>query len=153
MMVIQITWIINVREMMPMIRVIAGAKGTGKTAQLVEDINEQAFQENNNIVCIQSGNRLDHLLKYKVRLVDIKEYPVVGYDQLLSFIAGIHAKDYDLTHIYIDSVFKVSRDDSLDALSAFLERLDAFLADEKVAVTVVCSSDVDTLPEKIRKFV
>jgi HrpA-like RNA helicase len=42
-------WIINKREMMPMIKVIAGAKGTGKTAQLVDDINEQAVQEKNNI--------------------------------------------------------------------------------------------------------
>ena len=58
-----------------MIKVIAGEKGTGKTAQLVEDINEQATTDN-NIVCIQRGHRLDRLLKYRVRLVDLDEYPV-----------------------------------------------------------------------------
>lgn len=135
-----------------MIRVIAGAKGTGKTAQLVDDINEQAFQENNNIVCIQSGNRLDHLLKYKIRLVDIKEYPVIGYDQLLSFIAGINAKDYDLTHVYIDSIFKVAKDDSIENLSSFLDKLDAFVAKGSVSITVVCSSDVAALPDSVKKY-
>lgn len=135
-----------------MIRVIAGAKGTGKTAQLVDDINEQAFQENNNIVCIQSGNRLDHLLKYKIRLVDIKEYPVTGYDQLLSFIAGINAKDYDLTHVFIDSIFKVTKDENLDNLATFLANLESFIGDSPLCVTVVCSSDVAALPEGVKKF-
>jgi len=135
-----------------MIKVIAGAKGTGKTAQLVDDINEQAVQENNNIVCIERGNRLDRLLKYKIRKIDIDEYPSVGYDQLLSFIAGISAKDYDLTHIYIDSVFKVAKNESLQDLAAFLKKLEAFLSDSALVVTIVCSSDSVTLPAEIQKF-
>jgi len=135
-----------------MIKVIAGAKGTGKTAQLVDDINEQAVQENNNIVCIERGNRLDRLLKYKIRKIDIDEYPSEGYDQLLSFIAGITAKDYDLTHIYIDSVFKVAKDDNLQDLALFLKKLDAFLADSALVVTVVCSSDSAGLPAEIQKY-
>ena len=135
-----------------MIKVIAGAKGTGKTAQLVDDINEQAVQENNNIVCIERGNRLDRLLKYKIRKIDINEYPSEGYDQLLSFIAGISAKDYDLTHIYIDSVFKVAKNDSLSDLAIFLKKLEIFLADSFLIVTVVCSSDSSTLPAEIQKY-
>jgi len=135
-----------------MIKVIAGAKGTGKTAQLVDDINEQAVQENNNIVCIERGNRLDRLLKYKIRKIDIDEYPSTGYDQLLSFIAGISAKDYDLTHIYIDSVFKVAKNDNLQDLAAFLKKLEIFLSDSSLVVTVVCSSDSATLPAEIQKY-
>jgi len=135
-----------------MIKVIAGAKGTGKTAQLVDDINEQAVQDNNNIVCIERGNRLDRLLKYKIRKIDIDEYPSTGYDQLLSFIAGISAKDYDLTHIYIDSVFKVAKNDSLQDLAAFLKKLEIFLSDSSLVVTVVCSSDSATLPAEIQKY-
>jgi len=135
-----------------MIKVIAGAKGTGKTAQLVDDINEQAVQENNNIVCIERGNRLDRLLKYKIRKIDIDEYPIIGYDQLLSFIAGISAKDYDLTHVYIDSIFKVAKDESLSDFSEFLKKLEVFLNGNPLAVTIVCSSDSATLPEEIQRF-
>jgi len=135
-----------------MIKVIAGAKGTGKTAQLVDDINEQAAQENNNIVCIERGNRLDRLLKYKVRLIDVDEYPCVGYDQLLSFIAGVSAKDYDLTHIYIDSAFKVAKNDNLQDLAIFLDKLDIFISGKSIDITIICSSDSATLPEEIQKY-
>jgi len=92
------------------------------------------------------------LLKYKIRKIDIDEYPSTGYDQLLSFIAGISAKDYDLTHIYIDSVFKVAKNDSLQDLAAFLKKLEIFLSDSSLVVTVVCSSDSATLPAEIQKY-
>ena len=135
-----------------MIKVIAGAKGTGKTAQLVDDINDQSNQDNNNIVCIQRGDRLNRLLKYKIRLIDIDSYPVIGFDQLLSFIAGIYAKDFDLTHIYIDSIFKVTRDEDIDAFSAFLDKLDVFASENDIVVTIVYSSDSVNLSDKIRKY-
>ncbi|NLT12109.1 MAG: hypothetical protein GXY06_06835 [Clostridiaceae bacterium] len=135
-----------------MIRVIAGEKGTGKTAQLVDDINAQAVTENNNIVCIERGNRLDRLLKYQVRLVDMNEYPCSSFDQLLSFISGIYAKDFDITHIYIDSIFKVAQSEEMKDFAAFLEQLDAFLKDKNIAVTIICSSSIESLDESIRKF-
>ena len=135
-----------------MIKVIAGAKGTGKTAQLVDDINDQSNQDNNNIVCIQRGDRLNRLLKYKIRLIDIDSYSVIGFDQLLSFIAGIYAKDFDLTHIYIDSIFKVTRDEDIDAFSAFLDKLDVFASENDIVVTIVYSSDSVNLSDKIRKY-
>jgi hypothetical protein len=91
-------------------------------------------------------------LKYKIRKIDIDEYPSEGYDQLLSFIAGISAKDYDLTHIYIDSVFKVAKNDNLQDFALFLKKLDTFLSDSALVVTVVCSSDSATLPEEIQKY-
>ncbi len=135
-----------------MIRVIAGAKGTGKTAQLVDDINEQATRENNNIVCIERGNRLDRLLKYQIRLVDIDEYHCNSFDQLISFICGIYAKDYDLTHIFIDSIFKVAQSEDMEALSDFLEKLESFLSDKKIDVTIICSSNTEALDERVAKF-
>jgi hypothetical protein len=138
--------------MMPMIRVIAGAKGTGKTAQLVDDINEQATRENNNIVCIERGNRLDRLLKYQIRLADVDEYHCNSFDQLISFICGIYAKDYDLTHIFIDSIFKVAQSDDMLELADFLEKLESFLSDKKIDVTIICSSNTEALDERVAKF-
>jgi hypothetical protein len=138
--------------MLPMIRVIAGEKGTGKTAQLVDDINAQAITENNNIVCIERGNRLDRLLKYQVRLVDMNEYPCSSFDQLLSFISGIYAKDFDLTHIYVDSIFKVAQSEEMSDFAAFLDQLDTFLKDKSIQVTIICSSSVESLDESIRRF-
>lgn len=132
-----------------MIKIIAGEKGTGKTAILVDDINKIAVQDN-NIVCIERGNRLDQLLKPNVRLVNMKEYPVKGFDQLLAFISGICSKDYDLTHIYIDSIYKVA--DAQDGLESFVTALDAFLADKPITATIILSGKVDELPEAVKAF-
>ncbi|MBR6880872.1 MAG: twitching motility protein PilT [Clostridiales bacterium] len=134
-----------------MIKIIAGEKGTGKTARLVDDINTVAAQDN-NVVCIERGNRLDQLLKPNVRLVNMKEYPVSGYDQLLAFICGICSKDYDLTHIYIDSIFKVAADDSFDGLEDFIGKLDSFLRDSPITATIILSGKVDELPEKVKAY-
>ena len=135
-----------------MIKIIAGEKGTGKTAKLVDEINT-ASRQDNNIVCIERGNRLDQLLKPNVRLVNMKEYPVDGYDQRLAFVRGICSKDYDLTHIYIDSIFKVANDTSMDALESFITKLDAFLKDTPVTAMIILSSKIDDLPESVKAYV
>lgn len=135
-----------------MIKIIAGEKGTGKTALLVDEINNVAADDN-NVVCIERGNRLDQYLKYKVRLINMKEYPCYGYDQLLAFLGGICAKDYDLTHIYIDSIKKVSGSDSLEEFDGFLSKLDDFLKNSSIVVTIILSSDVNALPDSIKKFI
>lgn len=132
-----------------MIKIIAGEKGTGKTARLVDEINSVAAQDN-NVVCIERGTRLDQLLKPNVRLINVKEYPVSGYEQLIAFIAGISSKDYDLTHIYIDSICKVADDDNMDALNAFVAKLDAFLKDTPITATLIISGK--DLPADIAQF-
>ena len=135
-----------------MIKIITGEKGTGKTARLVDNINQVASTDS-NVVCIEKGNRLDQLLKYSVRLINIQEYPVTGYDQLLAFIGGICSKDYDLTHIYVDAIKKVSGSEDFDELGNFLSRLEAFLADGPITVTINLTANVDTLPESVKRFV
>ncbi len=140
------------KEKTLMIKVIAGPKGTGKTAKLVDDINEVA-RTDSNVVCIERGNRLDQLLKPNVRLVNMKEYPIKGFDQVLAFICGICSKDYDLTHIYIDAICKVADDYDLDNLGEFLGKLDAFLADKPITAMLLFSGDINTSPDSIKKYV
>lgn len=134
-----------------MIKIIAGAKGTGKTARLVDDINKVA-EEDNNVVCIERGNRLDQLLKHNVRLINIDEYPCTGFDQLISFIGGVCSKDFDLTHIFIDSIRKVAKSENLEDLDVFLTNLDKFLANSPIVVTIILSVSEDLLPESIKKY-
>ncbi|MBP8989369.1 MAG: hypothetical protein KBG64_04015 [Clostridia bacterium] len=135
-----------------MIKVIVGSKGSGKTARLVDDLNMQAMNDANNIVCIEAGRRLDRLVKYQVRLIDITEYPVHGYRELLSFIAGISAKDYDITHVYIDSIYKVAGDDDPQHLAEFLRDLDAFAQKDHFDVMIILSAEPEQLPDDVRRY-
>ena len=135
-----------------MIKLIIGAKGSGKTKRLVDQLNEQAEIDDHNIVCIERGRRLDRFIKYQVRLIDIDEYPVNSYDQLLTFIAGIYARDYDLTYLVIDSITKVAQSDDIDELSAFLAALEGFSEDKHFDVQLILSHEEETLPDSIRKY-
>ena len=135
-----------------MIKLIVGVKGSGKTRRLVDRLNAKAEVDDHNIVCIERGRRLDRFIKYKVRLIDIDEYPVNSYDQLLAFIAGVYARDYDLTYLSIDSITKVAQSDDLDELSAFLVALEGFSEDKHFEVELILSHEEESLPQSIRKY-
>lgn len=135
-----------------MIKIIAGEKGSGKTAKVVDDINEVALQDN-NVVCIVKDNRLDQLLKPNVRTINALEYPVQGYDQLVSFIAGICSKDYDLTHIYVDSIYKVAGVSRDEDIVPFITKLDKFLKNSPITITLLVTRKAEDLPEELKSYV
>lgn len=135
-----------------MVKVIVGPKGSRKTAQLVDDLNTQAYNDAADVVCIEYGGRLNRLVKYKIRLVDILEYPVKGYRELLAFIAGINAEDYDLTHLYVDSITKVASDNDMTHLEQFLRDLDEFSGKNNLNVTIILSAELESLSEGIRQY-
>lgn len=136
-----------------MVKLIVGHKGSGKTRRLVEDLNKQAENPDNNIICIARGDRLNEFVKYHIRMIDIEEYPVSSYDELLAFIAGMDAKDFDITHIYIDSIAKVVNVDDEEGLARFLAALEGFSEEKNFEVEIMYSCDADTLPESIKKYV
>lgn len=135
-----------------MIKVIVGNKGAGKTARLVDDMNLQAGDATKDVVCIVRGKRLETQIKPKIRLIDISEYPTKGYREFLSFLAGICAKDYDLTDIYIDSIRKVTNADDNQEFSEFLSLLEPFADSNKVNVTIILSEDPCNVPDGVKKY-
>lgn len=135
-----------------MIKVIVGNKGAGKTARLVDDMNLQAGDATKDVVCIVRGKRLETQIKPKIRLIDISEYPTKGYREFLSFLAGICAKDYDLTDIYVDSIRKVTNADDNQEFSEFLSLLEPFADSNKVNVTIILSEDPCNVPDGVKKY-
>jgi hypothetical protein len=135
-----------------MVKVIIGNKGSGKTGQLVDGMNQQVLSEGKDVVCIERGHRLVHQVRHEVRLVDMDDYPVRGYQGLLGLISGVCARDYDVTDVYIDSIFKVIMDDDIESLAAFLPELDSFSTKNHVDFTIILSADPDTVPVSILQY-
>lgn len=135
-----------------MIKVIVGKKGSGKTARLVDQMNTMAKDENKRVVCVVRGKRLETQIKPQIRLIDINDYPTEGYRELLSFLAGVCAKDYDLTDIYIDSVSKVTKVDDIKQFENFLPLLKPFAEATDVNFTFILSADPENLPESIKLY-
>lgn len=134
-----------------MVQLIVGPKGSGKTGKLVDELNQLA-SENKNVVCIQSGKRLDESVKYSIRLINSNDYPVNDFPQLLGFVAGICAKDYDLDALYIDSIHRVSKSNCKESLLVFLENIETFTKD-KLNVVMTLSIDPSELDERFDRFV
>ena len=63
-----------------MINLIIGTRGSGKTKHLIEIVNETAKTSKGNVVCIEKGNTLRFDISSSVRLCDVDEYGVSGYE-------------------------------------------------------------------------
>ena len=137
-----------------MIDAIVGPKGTGKTAKIVDEITKLAQAPDTNIVCIENGKRFDQHLPYTVRLIDVTEYSIQGFNELFAFIAGMNAKDYDISHIYIDSIHKVARVEGNEGLAEFIKALDELAAKFKVKKVVLTISDeAEQLPKEVQEVI
>ena len=135
-----------------MIDAIVGAKGSGKTPLMLEEMTEELREEGANIVFIEYGKRLDSQVPYLVRLIDIAEYPVRGYDGLLAILSGLNAKDYDFSHFYIDSIYLVAGDDDPDHLADFFRELEKLAKQCDNRLTIAITAELDSLPESVRKY-
>ena len=85
-----------------MIKLIVGGKGSGKTKKMIEMINESATTTPGNIVCIEKSMKLTYDVSHAVRLIDVDEYKISGYDMLYGFITGVLAGNYDIVEVYLD---------------------------------------------------
>ena len=120
-----------------MVRVIMGVKGTGKTKQMIELINSAVHSENGNVVCIERGPKLTYDIHYKIRLVEASHYDIKSYDFLKGFISGLYAGNYDITHVFIDSLTKIVASEATDhAVEEFLDWLNSFSEKNNIKFTV-----------------
>ncbi|MEG2769681.1 MAG: hypothetical protein RR902_02595 [Oscillospiraceae bacterium] len=134
-----------------MIKLITGTKGTGKTKTLIEMINGAAKTTPGNIVCIEKSMKLTYDVDHAVRLIDVDEYGICGYDRLYGFIAGIMAGNYDIVEIYIDGVLKIGDHDisGLGKLLADIEKI----AKDSVKLVVTVSADEKDLPDSVKMYI
>ncbi len=135
-----------------MVKVIMGVKGTGKTKQMIEMINQAVSSEHGNVVCIERGSKLTYDINYKIRLVDAKQYNLDSFDVLRGFICGMYAGNYDITHIFIDSLCKIIPSDCGPEVDKFLDWLESFSTKNNIKFTVTISADASLASDDIKKY-
>ena len=135
-----------------MVKLIMAATGSGKTKNIIDLVNEAAAQEPGSIVCIAKGNQLNFDISHKARLINVQDYSVSNYSSLLGFVAGIHAGNYDITKIFIDSLYKVACDDKPEDADKFILALDEFSSKHSVEFTVALSGDAASASDVMKKY-
>lgn len=135
-----------------MIKVIMGRRGSGKTKQVIEMVNQALQEESGHVVCIEKGQRMRFGIHYKARLIDITSYAVKSYDALYGFVCGIYAANYDTTLIFIDSLYKITNDQDIHAVEKFLKKLENFSESNGVDITIMISAEIETASEAVKKY-
>ena len=134
-----------------MIHVIMGLKGSGKTKKLIDGINTAVAQASGDVVCIEYGKKLTYDVTYKVRLVDSQEYAINSVEMLKGFLSGMHAGNFDITHVFIDNLYKTIGAD-LVAAEDFVAWAAKFAANNSMEITVALSEDPANASEAMKQY-
>lgn len=135
-----------------MVKLIIGGTGSGKTKELIDQVNTAVKEEKGSVVCISRGNKLTFDISHDARLIDAADYPIKDYESLLGFLCGIHAGNYDITHVFIDGLYKIAGIKEVAKAEAFLNDLDTFSTEHSVNFTVSLSEEPSAATEAMKRF-
>ncbi len=130
-----------------MVQILAGGKGEGKTKKLIEMANNAAKEAEGCVVYIDDDSRHIYDLDHSIRFVEIAEFPLVNYRELLSFIYGILSQNGDIEKIYIDGIFKIVSKLSSEDFIKLVARLKSI--SEKYSIDFIASANA--LPAELPK--
>ena len=130
-----------------MIQLIIGEKGKGKTKILLDMANKQIKSVNGNIVYLDKSKQHMYELNNKIRLIDVKNYPVDSRDTFLGFLCGIISQDNDLEWMYLDSFLTLARI-SAEEVEDALDRIDRISSSYHVDFVISVSITRDQVPER-----
>ena len=138
------------RSVKHMVKVIMGVKGTGKTKQLIELVNQAIAEDKGDVVVIEKDQKLTYDIPYKARLIFANQFFFDSFTYLKGFISGLHAGNYDITHVFIDSLYKIVGTE--DGVEDFLAWLDDYGKSAGIEFTITISADVALATDGIKKF-
>ena len=135
-----------------MIKVIYGAKGTGKTKMMIDAANATVPEAKGHMIFITDSKRGMYDLEREVRFIDVTEYDIAGEAALCGFIKGVIAGNHDNEYVYIDGVVRIAGK-PVGELAAFFYMLDKVAAQNNLTVTVSVSATKEELPDFVERYV
>lgn len=102
---------------------------------------------------METGRKLVYDVSPNVRLVESSDFAADNFTFFKGFISGMYASNYDLTHVFIDSLCKIipSEPDSPE-VEEFLSWLDRFSDANQVKFTITISADVALATDAIKSY-
>ena len=132
-----------------MLRIIYGAKGSGKTAKMIDEANEMVKKSSGSIVFITYVDRYNFDLNYRIRVINAGNFMVGTEEQLAGFVKGVMASNSDIDILYIDGAHRITGKKVAD-MAYFYEEVAK--ASKNSAVEIVLSASTDELPEFAKGF-
>ncbi len=134
-----------------MIKVIYGAKGTGKTKLLIDAANATVPEAKGHMIFITDSKRGMYDLEREIRFIDVTEYDIAGEAALCGFIKGVIAGNHDNEHVYIDGIVRISGK-PVSELASFFYMLEKVADQGGLTVTVTVTATKEELPDFVAKY-
>ena len=134
-----------------MIKVIYGAKGTGKSKMMIDAANETVKIAKGHMIFITDSKRGMYDLEREIRFIDTSEYDIAGEAALCGFVKGVIAGNNDNEYVFIDGVVRIAGK-PVQEMAAFFYMLDKVSKDSGVTITVSVSANKEDLPDFVTKY-
>lgn len=134
-----------------MIKVIYGAKGTGKTKMMIDAANATVSEAKGHMIFITDTKRYMYDLEREIRFIDVSEYDVAGEAALCGFIKGVIAGNHDNEYVYIDGVVRIAGK-PVQEMATFFYMLEKVAKTNNLTVTVAVSAAKEELPDFVTKY-
>ena len=134
-----------------MIKVVYGAKGTGKTKLMIDAANAAVKEAKGHLIYITDSKRYMYDLEREVRFIDTSEYDIAGEAALCGFIKGVIAGNNDNEYVYIDGVVRIAGK-PVQEMAAFFYMLDKVSKANNLVITVSVTADKEELPDFVTKY-
>ncbi len=135
-----------------MLKLIIGLKGTGKTKQLIDLVNQSIATTDGAVVCVEKGNKLRFDIKYQCRLIEADEFAIDSADSLYGFVAGLLASNNDIKHLFIDSAYRIAGENDAEAFDAMIVKIDRLMAEKNIDCVITSSIAEDKASETVKKY-
>ncbi|MBQ9113598.1 MAG: hypothetical protein IJY05_01605 [Clostridia bacterium] len=134
-----------------MIKIIYGAKGTGKTKMMIDAANAAVADAKGHMIFITDNKRGMYDLEREIRFIDTSEYDIAGEAALCGFIKGVIAGNHDNEYVFIDGVVRIAGK-PVQEMAAFFYMLDKVSKTNNLVITVCVSAAKEELPDFVSKY-
>ena len=135
-----------------MIKIIYGAKGTGKTKMMIDAANAAVAEAKGHMIFITDNKRGMYDLEREIRFIATSEYDVAGEAALCGFIKGVIAGNHDNEYVFIDGVVRIAGK-PVQEMAAFFYMLEKVAKTNGVTITVSVSATQEELPDFVSKYI
>lgn len=134
-----------------MVKVLYGAKGTGKTKKIIDSANEMLKSSSGDVVFIDYDNGNMYNIKHEIRFINASDFNLSNSQKFLGFLCGIVSENYDISGIFIDGL-SCLLNEKIEDMESFFVELDKVAAQYKIEFLVGVNCLNSTVPEYLKKY-
>lgn len=138
-----------------MIKLITGAKGTGKTKIIIDMANDNVETAKGDIVFLTDTDRYMYSIRYQVRVINVgclkKGDNPATEEAFIGFIKGVLAGNHDIETLYIDGAHRILNKKVVE-MEDFYTDLYAIAKDTDTRFVLTVSENEENFPEFLKKY-